>query len=60
MRPGPATPQEALEAVGGRFGHTALSAEVSIPWGALRLIVGIGSDGLPSIMAQGVRIPKSA
>jgi hypothetical protein len=36
----------------GRFGHTPLSAEESIPWGGPRLIVGTGSDGLLPIMAE--------
>lgn len=28
-----------------KFGHTPLSAEEEIPWGAKRLIVGTGADG---------------
>jgi hypothetical protein len=36
----------------GRFGHTPLSADESIPWGGPRLIVGTGADGNLPIMAE--------
>ncbi len=29
----------------GRYGHTPLSSEESIPWGGRRLIVGTGAEG---------------
>ena len=36
----------------GRFGHTPLSADETIPWGGRRLIVGTGESGSLPIMAD--------
>jgi len=36
----------------GRYGHTPLSTEETIPWGGKRLIVGTGASGLLPIMPE--------
>lgn len=36
----------------GRFGHTPLSVDESIPWGGSRLIVGTGAEGALPIMDE--------
>lgn len=44
--------KKASKAYRGRFGHTPLSADETIPWGGRRLIVGTGeSGGLPIMSA---------
>ena len=35
-----------------KFGHTPLSAEEEIPWGAKRLFVGTGADGALPVMDE--------
>jgi hypothetical protein len=43
----------------GRFGHTPLTANESIPWGGKRLIVGTGESGalpiMPDVWAEAER-----
>ena len=44
--------KKASKAYRGRFGHTPLSADETIPWGGRRLIVGTGESGSLPIMAE--------